>query len=249
MAAPHGAHEVTLGRTPAERSPVLRAVYDVAFAYPDGIIDHASCAAGTATNDLLRLVFSYRGSIMYKMQAGMGDVVFAPMYEVLKARGVQFEFFHAVTGLKPPAATASTRSSTCNRRTSRAASRSTSRCDNVKGLPCWPNEPLWNQLEPAARGVDFEAELEPAERPTQTLKRGIDFDEVVLGIPVGALDTICARPDRQNERFARGINSAVTVRTQAFQLWANRRPRTWAGSSTRTRSPAATSSRSTPTAT
>jgi uncharacterized protein with NAD-binding domain and iron-sulfur cluster len=96
----HGAREVTIGRTPAERSPVLRAVYDVAFAYRDGIIDHADCAAGTATSDLLRLVFSYRGSIMYKMQAGMGDVVFAPMYEVLKARGVRFEFFHAVSELK-----------------------------------------------------------------------------------------------------------------------------------------------------
>ena len=76
---------MTIGRTPAERSPVLRAVYDVAFAYPGGDIDAADCAAGTATSDLLRLAFSYRGSIMYKMQAGMGDVVFAPLYEVLQA--------------------------------------------------------------------------------------------------------------------------------------------------------------------
>ena len=74
----HGAHEITLGRTPAERSPVLRSVYDVAFGYPGGDIDKANVAAGTATNDLLRLLFSYRGSLMYKMQAGMGDVVFAP---------------------------------------------------------------------------------------------------------------------------------------------------------------------------
>ena len=29
----HGASELTIGRTPAERSPVLRSVYDVAFAY------------------------------------------------------------------------------------------------------------------------------------------------------------------------------------------------------------------------
>ena len=59
----------------------------------------ADCAAGTATSDLLRLAFSYRGSIMYKMQAGMGDTVFTPLYEVLKRRGVRFEFFHDVKRL------------------------------------------------------------------------------------------------------------------------------------------------------
>ena len=95
----HGAKEVTLGRTPEERSPLLRSVYDVAFGYLDGDIDKANVAAGTATSDLLRLVFSYRGSLMYKMQAGMGDVVFTPLYEVLRCRGVRFEFFHAVTRL------------------------------------------------------------------------------------------------------------------------------------------------------
>src|SRR5204863_8541251 len=99
----HGAHEGTLGATPAERSPVLRSVYDVAFGYLEGDIAKANVAAGTATNDLLRLLFSYRGSLMYKMQAGMGDTVFSPLYEVLSRRGVKFEFFHAVTrlGLAP----------------------------------------------------------------------------------------------------------------------------------------------------
>jgi uncharacterized protein with NAD-binding domain and iron-sulfur cluster len=36
---------------------------------------------------------------MYKMQAGMGDVVFTPLFEVLRRRGVRFRFFHAVTCL------------------------------------------------------------------------------------------------------------------------------------------------------
>ena len=98
--ARHGAKEITLGRTPEERAPVLRSVYDVAFGYPRGSIPAADVAAGTATSDLLRLAFSYRGSIMYKMQAGMGDAVFTPLYEVLRARGVRFKFFHAVTGLR-----------------------------------------------------------------------------------------------------------------------------------------------------
>jgi len=31
------------------------------------------------------IVFSFRGHLMYKMQAGMGDTVFSPLYEVLKS--------------------------------------------------------------------------------------------------------------------------------------------------------------------
>jgi len=30
------------------------------------------------------------------MQAGMGDTIFGPMYEVMKKRGVKFKFFHQV---------------------------------------------------------------------------------------------------------------------------------------------------------
>jgi hypothetical protein len=92
----------------------------------------------------------------------------------------------------------------------------------VKGLPCWPSEPRWEQLEPAAQGVNFEAELNPLDRPASTLERGRDFDEVVLGIPVGALPDICGDLIARDERFRRGVESAATVRTQAFQLWANR---------------------------
>ncbi len=92
----------------------------------------------------------------------------------------------------------------------------------VNDLPCWPSEPLWEQLEAAAQGVDFEAELNPLGRPARKLERGTDFDEVVLGIPVGALPDICGELMARDDRFRRGIESAVTVRTQAFQLWANR---------------------------
>ena len=146
----HGAREVTIGRTPAERSPLLRAVYDVAFAYPGGDIDAADCAAGTATSDLLRLAFSYRGALMYKMQAGMGDVVFAPLYEVLKRRGVRFEFFHAVTALHPGGN--GVESIEVVRQAELAPGVDEYEpLVGVKGLPCWPSQPRWDQLEAGAR--------------------------------------------------------------------------------------------------
>ena len=45
---------------------------------------------------------------------------------------------------------------------------------------------------------------------------------MVLAIPVGALEPICGQLIEHDERFAAGIRNAVTVQTQAFQVWANR---------------------------
>jgi uncharacterized protein with NAD-binding domain and iron-sulfur cluster len=220
----HGAKEVTVGATPALRCPLLRAIYDVAFGYPEGKIANANVAAGTAMNDLLRLCFTYRGSIMYKMQAGMGDTVFTPFYEVLKRRGVTFEFFHAVTKLHL--------SSPENGNLVEAIDvvpqveltvPEYSPLVTSRELECWPDEPDWSQLVDGGQfkeqDVNFELEMNPLGREEQTLRRGIDFDSVVLGIPVGALAPICVEIAGRCAPFARMLDAAVTVSTQAFQLW------------------------------
>ena len=64
------------------------------FAYEDGDVTRPRIAAGQALRGALRVFFTYRGAFFWKMHAGMGDVVFAPFYEVLRRRGVRFEFFH-----------------------------------------------------------------------------------------------------------------------------------------------------------
>ena len=38
------------------------------------------CALG-AMRGMLRMAFTYKGAIFYKMQAGMGDTVFTPLYQ------------------------------------------------------------------------------------------------------------------------------------------------------------------------
>jgi uncharacterized protein with NAD-binding domain and iron-sulfur cluster len=219
----NGAKELTVGRTAAERSPILRSVYDVAFGYPEGDIDKANVAAGTAINDLLRLLFSYRGSVMYKMQAGMGDVVFTPLYEVLKQRGVRFEFFHAVEslGLAPDADRVE------EIKVVPQVDLSVDEYDPLVGvdrLDCWPSEPKWDQIVDgdALSKYDFERDPNPLGREPKTLTRDEDFDHVVLGIPVGALEPICGELMQRDERFKRAIETAVTVRTQAFQVWADK---------------------------
>jgi uncharacterized protein with NAD-binding domain and iron-sulfur cluster len=223
----HGAKQITVGASPAQRAPMLRAIYDVAFGYPGGRIADANIAAGTAINDFLRLSFSYRGSLMYKMQAGMGDTVLTPFYEVLERRGVKFRFFNVVTGLGLTPDGAQVNEIELVSQVQLVGDRYDPLVD-VQDLPCWPSEPRWEQLDGGAelceRGVDFELEPNPLGRPPRTLRLGEDFEKVVLAIAVGALGGICDRVAARHERFAEMLAAAATVPTQAFQLWLTSAP-------------------------
>ena len=99
----------------AERTlnnPLIRGAHDLGFAYRDGNAGDPQIAAGQAISAGCRFFFMYKGALFWRMKAGMGDVVFAPMYLALRNRGVKFRFFHrldeiqldktsqAVTGLK-----------------------------------------------------------------------------------------------------------------------------------------------------
>ena len=52
--------------------------------------------AGTSLQIILPAYLCYRGPAFLYQQAGMGDAIFAPIYEVLRKRGVHFKFFHKV---------------------------------------------------------------------------------------------------------------------------------------------------------
>ena len=98
---------------------------------------------------------------------------------------------------------------------------------DVGGLPCWPHEPDWQQLDGgealAERGAKFEDHWDPtppAER--RTLRVGDDFDEVILGISIGALRELCAPLASEQPRWRAMVDGLATVPTQAVQLWLNR---------------------------
>src|SRR5439155_7174197 len=80
-------------------SAFVRGMYDFAFAEHRSPSPGATMAAGSMIRLMARMIFNYRGSMFYKMEGGMGDVVFAPFYTVLERRGVKFAFFHSVKKL------------------------------------------------------------------------------------------------------------------------------------------------------
>ena len=86
----HGATALALSSAP------LRGFYDYFFAYQDGDPAKPRMSAGMGLRHLLRVVGEYKGALFWKMQSGMGDAAFGPIYEVCRGNGVRFEFFHCV---------------------------------------------------------------------------------------------------------------------------------------------------------
>jgi len=153
------------------------------------------------------------------MRAGMGDIVFAPLYLVLKARGVKFQFFHCVRHL--------------------GLSGDSKRVDRievivhdpppgmvhvplryVKGLPVWPNHPYFEKLDDnaCAQNVPTSGSAGAVARE-YTLERGKHYDTVVLGISLGGLPDICESLIQHSEHWRKMIEKVKTTPTQAIQLW------------------------------
>jgi len=219
----HGASERS------SRSSFVRGLYDVAFAY--GKDDPLpGLAAGQAIRGSLRMLFTYRGSMFWKMQAGMGDVVFAPFYEVLKRRGVDFKFFHRLRNVKiadaskledgeRPYVTALQ----FDIQAKTKGNKEFKPLIDVKGLPCWPSEPDFSQLvagdKKKKEGWDFESHWDDRKVATRTLKVVDDFDFVVLGVGVGAIPHVCGELLERDDRWRAMCKYVTSTETQAFQLW------------------------------
>jgi uncharacterized protein with NAD-binding domain and iron-sulfur cluster len=212
----HGAHEETLW------SPYTRAIYDAAFSYKDGVIDEERISAAVAVRTLARMWLTYKGAMYYKMQAGMGDTVFAPLFLVLRRRGVRFEFFHQAEALHlaEDGHTIDTIDVRVQARTCTGAPYEP--LYDVKGLPCWPSTPLYEQLEDAdrLRDVDLESYYSDFDGiGIRTLRHGTDFDHVVLATPVQTLPFLCTEIIERDARWRDMVANVAAVQTASFQIW------------------------------
>jgi uncharacterized protein with NAD-binding domain and iron-sulfur cluster len=94
--------------TSARDSRFITGIYDLVFAYEGGDRSKPRLAAGVALRGALRMFFTYRGAMFWRMRSGMGDAVFAPIYKVLtrsdrrnqagqSLRPVEFRFLHELS--------------------------------------------------------------------------------------------------------------------------------------------------------
>lgn len=209
----HGAAPETLD------SPIVRGMYDLTFAYEAGDRSRPRFAAGLGLQLAGRMLFDFKGSIFWRMQAGMGEVVFAPLYEALARRGVEFRFFRRLDGLELSGGR-SIGSIHLTRQADLAPGRTAyDPLVRVGGLQCWPGQPLVDQLDgdPGDRLESHWATSPGAGR--ETLVAGRDFDAVVLAVSLGMVPHVASELVEASPAWRAMVDGVGTVATHAAQLW------------------------------
>jgi uncharacterized protein with NAD-binding domain and iron-sulfur cluster len=221
---------------PARDSAPIEAIYQLWLARPTC----ENMAAGTALRATLRMLLLYEGAIMWKMQCGMGDIVFGPLYELLKERGVVFHFFQKVKELKLSDDQQSIDEIVMEEQAKVKDEAEYEPLKNIKGVPSWPSEPRYEQLEDAEalRKHNLESHWTKwegirthslkAAAPDSTSLETNEFDTIVMGISVAGLkgicDELCAAPKNREagKRWTDMLDKVGTIPTYGVQLWMNR---------------------------
>jgi uncharacterized protein with NAD-binding domain and iron-sulfur cluster len=209
--------------------PLFQAGYHYSFAFEGGDSSRPNIAAGVGMRGLLRMVFAYHGSVFMHMLGGMGEIIAAPYYEVLKARGVRFNFFHRVESLVPDA----------DGRLAQVVMRVQARPNGgpdayqplFDHLPdpgarprrAWPEAPLFDQLQGGAAlsaGPDLEKWIDShGVGETVSLQAGADFDICVAAMSIGTLRETAAPLAQVSPTWQAMLDSAGVTPTIAAQIW------------------------------
>ena len=182
---------------------LVRGQYDLAFSPELGDPRHPRIAADWGVFLATKLWFDYKGAIFWKMRGGMGDIVFAPLYQALRSRGVRFRFLTHADELVPDV-TGRAISEVVLRGARGRHGRAYEPLIEVKDLPCFPVEPDAGQIEGDT---------------VERLTRGRDFEHVVLAVPPAAARSSCAALAVQRPEWRRMLDGIGAVSTHAFQIW------------------------------
>ncbi|HEX6687447.1 MAG TPA: FAD-dependent oxidoreductase [Solirubrobacterales bacterium] len=213
--AGHGASQGAI------ESPIVRGHYDLSFAYEEGDASRPRFPAGLALHLTMRMFLDYKGAMFWKMRAGMGDVVFAPLYQALRRRGVRFRFFHRLDRLHLSPGGRSVRAVSLGRQVG-VSGGEYDPLVRVRGLPVFADRPDLRQLDAGDEllGQDLESHScawPDAERVT--LEAGRDYDALVLAVSLGMVPHTCRELLDADERWQSMVERVGTVATQAFQVW------------------------------
>lgn len=214
----HGATDFTL------ECALVRFMYTGAFA------NLLNGGTGQLAADIgLRMVLKsvdYKGCLVWKLAAGTGDTIITPIYQVLKERGVKFRFFHKIMEIHQPEGKEIERITVGEQVELGDTVKQYDPFIKVNGINSWPSKPLYEQLNSVqaeklkAGKVDLESEWNGWENArTYDLVKGQDFDQVLLGIPVAALKTICKDITEENERWKNMVEKVATTQTIQVQIW------------------------------
>lgn len=211
----HGAHPDTVN------FPLVRAMYDMVFGFEDADPERPAFGAGLGVLFTGVMLFRYKGAIFWKMTAGMGDVVIAPLYQALRNRGVDFEFFHRVEALHLDENRHAIESITMGRQVKLVVGVDHYEpLTRVGELAVFPSAPFVDQIEPRAGLEGLESHFGSHDDvETRILRRGVDFDHIVLAVSLGMIEFVAQELIEDRSEWREMTTNLRTVATQAFQLW------------------------------
>lgn len=225
----HGLHADTLA------SPVVMVTVNICYQSPNGDTSRAARMGAGCYLDWSLRGCAYMGALLWSFAAGTGETVVAPMYEVLKRRGVKFEYFHKVDALRIDKRDGRKIGSVemTVQATLKHPERGYQPLIEVKGLPSWPKCPLYEQLNEGeylrATGIDLESywngwpdAAHPHLKTPKVLRHGIDYDEIVFAISLGAIPYLCKELVDECVDWKGMIDHLPALTTQAMQLWLSR---------------------------
>lgn len=213
------------------KSPFVELGYHYAFSYIDGDPNQPNMAAGAALRGYMRMFFGQVGSFFYHFNGGMGDVIIKPFYDVLKAKGVKFEFFSQITRLELDAS--KTQISRVEIRRQAKLSDAGGVYDPIietpNGLRTWPVSPRMDQIELAPGQTKFPDDFEDPfdtdpNDPMESLIAGEDFDVAILAIPGTALRDICQPLVNADPAWGKCLAAMSSCPTVSAQLWTQKTP-------------------------
>lgn len=228
----HGAHDATL------YSGLVRELYDAGFSYRNGVTGtgikedwgNAELAAGVAIYCTFHVSINYSGSVCYELNAGMGEVVIAPLYSALEDAGVKFEFFQNVRKLKLDNEQTGVDEIHIGQQV-KLKNGTYQPLDEhpANGIPTWPDAPFKEQIEDGSSlgNVNLESFWSGWQDASEkVLKRGQHFDHVVLAISIAGLPSICSDMVKATgavgEKWRLMFDKVKTTQTQSAELWLDR---------------------------
>jgi uncharacterized protein with NAD-binding domain and iron-sulfur cluster len=208
-------------------SPFVNLWYENSLAYTEGKVDNPRLSAAIGLLGQMRACFTYKGNVAFSLQHEIGDTFIGPLYRSLQARGVKFNFFHRVRNLKPTADGKGLEHIAIERQLDLQSGDPSGYQPfvDVKGIPCWPNEPDPEQFCERDRKRYLEGDYNLESFYTRwrgeeyQLLPGEDFDEVIFAMPHSTIPFYAEEIYQSNPLWKNLVDHNPTVESQSLRLW------------------------------
>ena len=176
-------------------------------------------AAGLGLQLAGRMLFDFKGSIFWRMNAGTGEAIFAPMYEALVRRGVEFRFFRRLDDLGVSHGN-SIETIELTRQAELSPGRSS--YEPLVRVGVFRAGPTGHSStsSTATQGRSPSRTWSPREGTgTETLVAGRDFDVAVLAVSLGMVPFVASGLVARDPAWRAMVDGVATVATRSAQLW------------------------------